>query len=383
MTSSYAERTDTHEAKSVVSETSIKLIARQSIESIKALAIRTVQQDPHIWTRRISGEEKADENLDDPDGVGGGDGRYWFGNFSLLASRAKTAAQFRHVDAFRYELQMVMALQPRSTPTATYIVPDRLESPEDAMMLWREMVTDPHSHSPSSPAHNATVSITAAENGATVDQKRPRRRRCRRSRRRRDQQSDEEFMNVMEEVSDHLLQAMKEDEVIVCWLHHFGKVLCRPHRMIESRIACDGVDSSSNASKEWGPGCVLCVPGGTVHGAPRSSRFRAVLFFTVTPAGKSRYRPSDQFTGPTLAASIAHQLWDRKGIGELERQFLAAVLKGYVLDDPSDPSVDFASYLDEEIGSHHEVGEILRDAQDAKQAGYKPSPRSQTALGCG
>jgi hypothetical protein len=168
---------------------------------------------------------------------------------------------------------------------------------------------------------------------------------------------------------------MKADETIVFWIRHFGRVLCRPHRMVETRIACER--DPSHPAGSWGAGSVLCLPGGAVHGAPRSPGFRAVLFLTATPAGRPRYRASDQFAGPTLAASVAHRVWDREGIGERERRFLEAALRRCVAEDPSDSSVDFASYLDEEIGARHEIGEVLRDAQDAKQAGRKiPYPLS-------
>jgi hypothetical protein len=293
------------------SESDSKSTARLSIEAIRSFAIRTAVQA----LRTTNGD--ADTPLDE----GGVD----FGNFSLLASRPKTPSQFRHVDAYSYEAQFVMALQPNTEATATFVVPDPLDTPEDVVRLWTEL-----------------AAADAASQIVTPTSKRPRR------------QSRSPVDSCA--IASSLLNVMNQDKTIRFWIRHYGKVLCRPHRMIRLDVATPA---------NWHVGSVLCVPGGVVHGAPRNGRFRAVLFFTGTPvAGTYQYRANDQFTGPTLAATIAHRVWDR--VDDPCRDFLTSVLRQCVEEEPC-TSVDFASYLKEEIGSCHEVGEILRSAQEAKR----------------
>lgn len=287
-----------------------KTTARQSIESIRSFAIRTALQDPRIFD---------DDAESQPSGA-----NIEFGNFSLLASRPKTPSQFRHVDAFSYETQYVMALQPNTEATVTYVVPDPLETPEDVVRLWTEL----------------SAAFAASQRVSPTSQ-RPRR------------QSRSGFDSNL--ISSRLLDVMNQDETIQLWIRHYGKVLCRPHRMIRLDVATPA---------NWNVGSVLCVPGGVVHGAPRNGKFRAVLFFTGTPlAGTYQYHANDQFTGPTLTATIAHRVWDR--VDDSCREFLRSVLHKSVEEEPC-TSVDFASYLKEEIGSCHEIGEILRNAQEAK-----------------
>lgn len=287
-----------------------KTTARRSIDSLRSFAIRTV----------LHGGE-ADSRL--------GGGGVEFGNFSLLASRPKSPPQFRHVDAYSYETQFVMALQSNTEATATYVVPDRLETPEDVVRLWTELAA----------AYKASQLVTPSS-------QRPRRQ----SRSRIDS-------NLM---ANNLLQVMNLDQTIQFWIRHYGKVLCRPHRMIRVDVA---------APSNWDAGSVLCVPGGVVHGAPRNGKFRAVLFFTGTPLeGKYQYRANDQFTGPTLTATIAHRVWDH--VDDSCRDFLRSVLLQSVEEEPC-TSADFASYLKEEIGSCHEIGELLRSAQEAKMERLK------------
>jgi hypothetical protein len=294
-----------------VSESECKTTAQRSIETIRSFAIRTAVQD------RSTTSGDADTHLDE----GGVD----FGNFSLLASRPKTPSQFRHVDAYSYETQFVMALQPNTEATATFVVPDPLETPEDVVRLWTELA-----------AAYAAPQIVA-----------PTSKRARRQSRCPVDSSS---------VASSLLNVMNQDKTIRFWIRHYGKVLCRPHRMIRLDVATPA---------NWDVGSVLCVPGGVVHGAPRNGKFRAVLFFTGTPlAGTYQYRANDQFTGPTLTATIAHRVWDR--VDDLCRDFLTSVLRQCVEEEPC-TSVDFASYLKEEIGSCHEVGEILRSAQETKR----------------
>jgi hypothetical protein len=252
-----------------------------------------------------------------------------FGNFSLLASRPKTPSQFRHVDAFSYETQFVMALQPNTEATETYLVADPLETPEDVVRLWREL-----------------AAAYAASQRVTPTSQRPQR------------QSRSRFDSDV--IARSLLNVMHHDETIQLWIRHYGKVLCRPHRMVRLDVATPA---------NWNAGSVLCVPGGVVHGAPRNGKFRAVLFFTGTPlAGAYQYRATDQFTGPTLAATIAHRVWDR--VDDPCREFLRSVLHQCVKEEPC-ASVDFASYLKEEIGACHEIGEILRTAQEAKMERFR------------
>jgi hypothetical protein len=303
-------------------ESILPSIARQSIESIKDFAISTARQVPRIQNS-VSTDPHRHE---DPYSAGGDGGNaFQFGNFSLLASRPRTPSQFRHVDAHSYELQYVMSLQPGTEATAIYIVPDRLESPQDVVGLWKELIAD-----------GSTTTWDSASQ---------------RSRRRTP------INSASQEVFHKVRKEMEDDETIVFWIRHYGRALCRPHRMIES------VAEYSSSSEGWSTGSLVSLPGGVVHGAPRCTKFRVVLFFTATPSGRSRYLANDQFTGPTLTASVAYRLWDR--VGDPERQFLAQVLRRSIHED-SCCSVDFTSYLDKEIGSGHEIGEIMRDAQESK-----------------
>jgi hypothetical protein len=337
----------------------------QSIHALKGFAAETARHDPALVEMKsgtCAGEKAKMEAKDGvspsseaipsnegmasapgqgTDGKENGCGEYAFGSFSCLVSRAKTPAQFRHVDAHSYERQYSMAIGGNgSRPTVSCVVVDPMEAPEDVIKVWTDVVRDSWAAAPKISCNGAAGSGLGDEaDGGGEGTGGP--------------GLDDEL--VLQQVAASILKAMKENERVVEWIAHYGKVLGRPSRTVDV------------ADLEWEPGTVVSLHGGNVHYGPSNESFRSILFFTASPAGSAPYDVDLQFAGPTLAAAIAFQLWERGEARDRRHfwEFLERVLLMCVLEDPS--PIDFETYVSPAIRPDHPIRLAMQRAQASKE----------------
>jgi hypothetical protein len=306
----------------------------QSIQALTVFARRTAEQDPSLAEIKkfAVASQSEDEDGTSPADVGetaASDSKnsksdtdtdgVVFGSYSCLVSRAGTPAQFRHVDAHLYERQYTMAISGNgSRPTVTHIVVDDLETPEQVIQLWIELVRE---YPKVFPKFDGSANVLADD-------------------------------AIIDEAAASILAMMKSSRWIPEWIANYGKVLGRPSRTVE---ICGA----------WSPGTVLSVPGGNVHNAPPSDDFRGILFFTSSPAGRETYDVDLQFSGPTLAASLLLDLWGRSN-SKTHDEFLRRVLYVSVLEDPA--PVDFTAYLNEDVLPNNPVRQIMVEAHEHKMS---------------
>jgi hypothetical protein len=265
-----------------------------------------------------------------------------FKNFSCLVSRPNTSAQFRHVDAHAYERQYAMAITGNgSQHTVSSIVVDPMDTPEDLIKVWTDLVRDCSKLRGLRTSPASDTSTTAASSGMD-DTEAGAGSIC----------PDLEDESTLRDVAGSILRAMREVPHVPGWIENYGKVLGRPSRTVD-------------VAGGWEPGTVVSLHGGNVHYGPACPSFRSVLFFTASPRGAPPYDVDTQFTGPTLAGTIAFAVWSRIAEQEHCAEFLRRVLHMTVLEDPC--PIDFAPYMSSVIPEDHPVRQAMRLAQVAKE----------------
>jgi hypothetical protein len=337
-----------------------KRLEMHSIRALKEFATETARPDPALVEMKSSAnarefsrsEEKekvvlsSDRKAREPDGKADGNSDatgYVFGSFSCLVNRPNTPAQFRHVDAHAYERQYTMAIGGSgSRPTVSCVVVDPMRTPNDVMKVWTELVRDSCASSKNSHGSAARSSLCGLDDESTL-----------------------------QHVAASILETMKENDQIVDWIANYGKVLARPCRTVDV------------TELEWEPGTVVSLHGGNVHYGPSNEDFRSILFFTASPSGSAPYDVDLQFAGPTLAATIAFQLWDHHVAATQcslhHAEFLERVLHRCVLEDPS--CTDFEAYLSPAIPTDHPIRLAMRRAHEKKEkAVVSRSATSSVAL---
>jgi hypothetical protein len=81
-------------------------------------------------------------------------------------------------------------------------------------------------------------------------------------------------------------------------------------------------------------GTLLSLPGGVAHGGPKSSVYRAVLFFSGTPVGGSHYNPDEQESKSTIVSNLMVQTWTE--LNAAERTYLLTLWSTQCLkEEPS------------------------------------------------
>jgi len=138
-----------------------------------------------------------------------------------------------------------------------------------------------------------------------------------------------------------LTAAMRKESRLRDLVREYGDVLAPPH-------SCSPRPSPSSAreKEEAGgmigsavpirAGTLLSLPGSVVHAGPRSSGFRAVMFFSAWPEGSdvAEYDPDTQYSSVLLCGHLVSLMWAQIGVGFSERLYLLRVLAGEIESCP-------------------------------------------------
>lgn len=113
-------------------------------------------------------------------------------------------------------------------------------------------------------------------------------------------------------------------------LDGYGPLLSTPLKKVN-------IDAKRNG--KFPIGTLLCLPGGVPHCGPKvGTGFRAVLFFTATPAGMKKYDVDRQYCRTTLVSDILSHSWI--SLNKEEREYMLTQWYNVGLSQDAQDAVD-------------------------------------------
>eukprot|EP00522_Entomoneis_paludosa_P005082 CAMPEP_0172473804 /NCGR_PEP_ID=MMETSP1065-20121228/69039_1 /TAXON_ID=265537 /ORGANISM="Amphiprora paludosa, Strain CCMP125" /LENGTH=374 /DNA_ID=CAMNT_0013231981 /DNA_START=88 /DNA_END=1212 /DNA_ORIENTATION=- len=136
-----------------------------------------------------------------------------------------------------------------------------------------------------------------------------------------------------ETLPENLVHALHQSKDVQTLLRGYGDVLVSDEELKSAEIHNDNLPV----------GTVLCLPGSVVHAGPKSSTFRAVLFFSAWPKDSqsvAEYDPDTQYGSVFLSGRIVQLLWRQVGMDERARRYLLKKLYRYIRQGGATPKCE-------------------------------------------
>lgn len=235
---------------------------------------------------------------------------YTFSNFSLLVNYEATPQQAQHIDMLEPNMQFGLVFTNSSPGTLVYLVETDVSTISDVQQMWNEWNND---------GENACGDVPA------------------------------NLIHAVQQYSQNAQELIRD----------FGNILIPEHKLL--KIEQDSLSQ----------GTLQSLPGSIIHAGPKSTDFRAVLFFSGCPANESimkdvePYHPDTQYTAVFLMCQLIVVLWKCPVIQQQERQYLLRMLVKY-LGEPTVASRKWAHHLDDDDSAG--IREFVEHLEQSKSA---------------